>query len=73
MTEPQTINQASDVTENCLRDAEAIFEGWFDNDDTIDWDSFWDRLDGYGWSVETTDCPASKKIQRHIRKFKDQI
>lgn len=73
MTDPTTINQSDEVTEGCLRDAEAVFEGWFDNDEPIDWDSFWDRLDTHGWSVITTDCPAARKIQRHIRRFKETV
>ena len=72
MSEPITINQAEDVTFDCLCAAEDIYDGWFSNDERIDWDSFWDRLDRYGFAVASLDCGASKKIQRHIRKFKNE-
>lgn len=70
MIDPITINTAEDVTATCLARAEEIYEGWFDTDEPVDWESFWDRLDHIGWSVATLDCAAAKKIQRHIRRYK---
>ena len=72
MSEPITINEATDVSFDCLCAAEDIYDGWFSNDERIDWDSFWDKLDKYGFSVASLDCGATKKIQRHIRKLKNE-
>lgn len=72
MTEPMIIKQAEDVTPECLRASEEVFEGFFDNEgEPIDWYSFWDRLEAYGYTVLELDSPATRKIQRHIRKFRE--
>jgi len=65
------IQTALDVTAECLTAAEEVFEGWFDDDEPIDWHAFADRLDEYGWSLKDIDCPALSKIQRHVRLFKN--
>jgi len=71
MTEPTNIKQAEDVTPECLKAAEEVFEGFFDSDgEPIDWFSFLDRLEAYGYSSNEVDNPAIRKIQRHIRKFR---
>lgn len=71
-TEATQISEAADVTEATLKAAEDVFEGWFDNDgEPIDWYAFWDRLEAYGWTVLVTDSAAARKIQRHIRKFRE--
>jgi hypothetical protein len=71
MTEPTTIREAGDVTPECLTAAEEVFEGFFDNDgEPIDWYSFFDRLERYGYCSNEVDNPAVRKIQRHIRKFR---
>lgn len=70
--EPITIRETSDVTPEVLEASQDIFEGFFDNDgEPIDWTSFWDRLEAWGYCVEELDCPATRKIQRHIRKFRE--
>lgn len=72
MSDPVLISEAADVTPAVLEAAEEVFEGWFDNDgEPIDWMSFWDRLETYGWTITMLDAPAAKKIQRHIRKFRE--
>lgn len=71
MTETTNIRTSEDVTAECITAAEQVFEGFFDNDgEAIDWYSFWDRLEAYGYCVPELDCPATRKIQRHIRKFR---
>jgi hypothetical protein len=71
MTEPINIKQAEDVTPECLKAAEEVFEGFFDYDgQSIEWDSFWDRLEKWGYCVSDLYCPAANKIQRHIRKHR---
>ena len=71
MTEPTKIKEAEDVTPECLQAAEDIFEGFFNNDrEPIDWYSFLDRLERYGFCSNEVDNPAVRKIQRHIRKLR---
>jgi hypothetical protein len=71
MTEPINIKQAEDVTPECLQAAEDIFEGFFNNDgEPIDWYSFLDRLERYGFCSNEVDNAAVRKIQRHIRKLR---
>ena len=71
MTEPINIKQAEDVTPECLKAAEEVFEGFFDNDgEPIDWYSFLDRLEQYGFCSNEVDNSAVRKIQRHIRKIR---
>jgi hypothetical protein len=71
MTEPINIKQAEDVTPECLKAAEEVFEGFFDNDgEPIDWYSFLDRLERYGFCSNEVDNSAVRKIQRHIRKIR---
>ena len=67
-----TITTASDVTEKCLQDAEDIFDGYFSSGENIDWGSFLDRLETYGWSSPTIESPAVNKIKRHISKIRNQ-
>lgn len=68
---PITIREVADVTPDCLTAAEDIYEGFFDNDgEPIDWVSFLDRLEAWGYCATEMDCPAVRKIQRHIRKFR---
>jgi hypothetical protein len=72
-TDPITIQEASDVTPECLTACEDVFDGWFDHEgEPIDWFAFYDRLESYGWSLANMDCPATRKIQRHIRKLRNQ-
>jgi hypothetical protein len=71
-TEPTTIITASDVTPECLQAAEEIFDGFFSPTENIDWWSFLDRLEAWGWCSPTVDSPAINKIKRHINKIKNQ-
>jgi hypothetical protein len=72
MSDAINIKEAEQVTPDVLRFAEDIYEGWFSNDDQIEWEPFWDRLEKYGYAVANLDCGATRKIQRHIRKFKSE-
>lgn len=70
---PITIKEASEVTSECFTACEALYDDWFNYDEPIDWWLFYDRLETiHGWSLADLDCPASRKIQRHIRKYKNQ-
>lgn len=69
------ISAASDVTEECLAASGELFLMWYDNDDDepIDWESFFDRLESYyGWSVLQFDSPAANKVKRHVRKMRQE-
>jgi hypothetical protein len=68
---------ADDVTDEVLAAAEET-ETWY-GDGPIDWDDFWDRLDGTqladGSEIDLSpnnegDSPAMRKIQRHIRNLR---
>lgn len=59
---------AADVTPEVLKAAEEV-EEWF-SDTTIDWERFYDKLDGYGFFMTDTSSPAANKIQRHIRQMR---
>lgn len=63
------IHAASDVTSECLSAAETIHDGYY-IDQRVDWLSFWDRLEEYGWSIIDMDSPAAAKIQRHVRRLR---
>ena len=65
---------AADVTAQMLDLAEQVHGDWFDNDESIDWDDFLDRMATYSllddeqpWEFDETDNAAVRKIQRHIR------
>ena len=71
MTDAIIIKEVEDVTPECLTAAEEVFEGFFDSDgEPIDWTSFLDRLEAWGYCANELDSPAIRKIQRHIRKFR---
>ena len=65
------VTEKDQVTEEILAAAEDT-ETWF-GDDRIDWEDFWDRLDGYylldGTRLDlgsTLDSPAMRRIRRHV-------
>lgn len=71
MTDAIIIKEIADVTPACLSAAEDIYEGFYDNDgEPIDWVSFLDRLEAWGYCANELDSPAVRKIQRHIRKLR---
>lgn len=65
------IRTASDASHcDVIKAAEEVFDGFFDNDEQIDWQDFFDRLERYGYAVETTDSPAARKVQRYVRRLR---
>lgn len=69
------VTEADHVKAEILAAAEET-ESWF-GDDRIDWDDFWDRLDGYhladGTMINlggTLDTQAMRKIKRHILNYR---
>lgn len=70
--EPIIIITTEDVTPHTLEMAETVFEGWFDYDnEPIDWWQFWDRLEKFGYTITDVASPAARKIQRHIRNWRN--
>lgn len=71
-----TITEAEHVTDEVLEVAEDVHDGWFSNASKIDWEDFWNRMDGYELKEHDNreidlgtdgDSAAMRKIQRHIR------
>jgi hypothetical protein len=69
---------AEDVSQAMLDLAEETFDGWFSDDERIDWEEFIDRLCKYS---HHTDSPfdfneyengAINKIKRHVRNYRNQ-
>jgi hypothetical protein len=74
--DPKILYAAEDVGASVLRDAENVFDGWYANAGSIDWDEFVDRLaDSYGpfadppYDIECYDSPAVRKIKSYVRKL----
>ena len=68
-----------DVSEEVLRVAEDIFDGWFSDAARIDWQDFLDRmdgthLDGHGGREldlgDQADSPAIRKIKAHVNRIR---
>lgn len=69
MSDDRPVLAAADVTADLLKTAEDVFEGFFDDDQPIDWGGFIDRLERWSerdWGNQI-DSPAIRKVQRHIR------
>lgn len=71
-TKPIAIISTADVTAECLEAVEEIYDGFYSDDDSIDWWSFLDRLEAWGYSAQTVDSPAVNKIKRHVSKIRNQ-
>ena len=67
------IRTASDARRTEVETAACdVYYGFFDGEQKIDWYAFFDRLEQYGYSVETTESPAARKIQRFVRRIRDE-
>lgn len=68
--------EAADVTPEMLTMAEDIYDGWFDGDERIDWEEFFDRMAKWSlledppWEFDEYDNGAIRKIQKHIRAYR---
>jgi hypothetical protein len=77
MTQIRFLKDAADVTARVLELVEEVHDGWFANDDRIDWEDFMDRLCGYGlleaepWEFREYGTPAEAKIRRHVRDIRN--
>lgn len=71
-----TVREIEDVTQEMLDAAVGIMEGWYP-EGKIDWDDFWDRLDGTSLEDGThldldgqTRSPAFLLIRMHVLKVR---
>ena len=71
------VETAEDVTPEILTAAEGVFDGWFADEKSIDWENFLDRLDGMRLEDDSRvnlgndmESPAIKKIKAHIRAYR---
>jgi hypothetical protein len=78
--EIRLLTTAAEATDEVLAWAEQVFTDWFDNDGPIDWEDFADRFaDPYGrrsddaepFDLEQLDTPFYRKVQRHVRAYKN--
>ena len=69
-TETVTIRTTADVTDEVAEVVADIYEGFYANDSRIDWDGFYDRLEKWGYCLETADSPAAWKIRRIVRNLR---
>lgn len=67
-----TLTTVDDVTPEVLDMCGEVFDGWFYDAPSIDWQDFLDRLEKFGWSVVDLDGPAFKKVQRHVRQLRKE-
>lgn len=65
-----TIHSVEDVNAQVINAVEEVFDGFFSTDDRIDWHGFFDRLEQFGFSVESIDSPAANKVKRVVRQLK---
>jgi hypothetical protein len=77
MSNYTTVITAEQVTDEILTAAENIYDGWWANEDRIDWQDFIDRLDGSplddGTSLDLGDdmtSPAIRKIKAHVNAYR---
>jgi 3-hydroxyacyl-CoA dehydrogenase len=68
---------AEDVSDEMLTLAEQVCDGYFDDDERIDWEEFIDRMckegyldDGTRLEFQEYDNPAISKIKRHVRNYR---
>lgn len=68
-----TLSAAADVTDEVKDAAREVFDLWFDNDEPIGWDAFWDRLEAmFKFTINDTDSPAARHIRRSIHHHKKE-
>lgn len=72
MTEYVKVEKIEDVTPEFLEVCEQVYDGFYANDDRIEWEGFLDRLERWGYDMGSSmESPAIKAIKKHIRKHKN--
>jgi elongation factor P--beta-lysine ligase len=74
VAEPVELHLADDVGEAATSAVTELFDTYYaDDDQPIDWDSFWDRLERTGFVITQGDSPAAMKIRRIVRRLRDAL
>jgi len=74
VAEPVGLHLADDVGEAATSAVTELFDTYYaDDDQPIDWDSFWDRLERTGFVITQGDSPAAMKIRRIVRRLRDAL
>jgi hypothetical protein len=72
VSEPVRLHLADDINDAAISAVTDLFDTYHaDDDQPIDWSSFWDRLERLGFTITQTDSPAAMKIQRIVRRLRD--
>jgi hypothetical protein len=62
------LEEASDVTDDMIDECIELYESYFDNDDDIDWEVFFDKLEyKFMLTVIDLECAAVRKIKTAVR------
>lgn len=68
------IVQESDLTEEILRAAEDVHDGYFADERRVDWEELWDRLDGYYLEDQSRidlpsdlESPVFAALKKHLK------
>lgn len=63
--------EREDLTEDVLRLAEDISDGFYPDGEPIDWYNFIDRMEMSGYDFGSSmESPAIKGLKAHVRKFR---
>jgi hypothetical protein len=72
VSEPVRLDLADDISDAVISAVTDLFDTYYaDDDQPIDWSSFWDRLERSGFTITQSDSPAAMKIQRIVRRLRD--
>lgn len=73
-TSPITVREASDITASMLPMLTELVDDYYPNpDEKVEWDTFADILErDYNIVIPDFGCPAFRKIQRIVRKLREQ-
>ena len=68
------VQTAEQVTPTVLESVEEIFDGYFADEEKIDWHEFLQRLEvGYEFDLGSSmDSEAIKQIKKHVKKIRSE-
>jgi hypothetical protein len=73
MSDLKEIRTAADA-DAIREDIEAIFDGWFADEERIDWENFLDRVENLDYDLgNDTLSPAIKRIKAIVRELRKQL
>lgn len=70
----EPLRTADEVTEEVLKHAEEVYDTYFASEERIDWEDFIDHMARISprYDFNEYDNPAIRKIQRHIRRIRNE-